>query len=77
MKCKCGHEKEQHCDMWCSGGENCDCKKFEENLCEECGKPYNSEYHMSDECVNISEEDYNKISPDLRKKSFGLGGRQK
>ncbi len=43
----CGHEEETHCDGWCAGGENCDCKEF---------KP---------------------ISPDLRKKSFGIGGRQR
>ncbi len=24
--------------------------------CEECGKPWNSEYHMSDVCVNLDED---------------------
>lgn len=50
---------------------------LKQDICEECEKPWNSEYHISDECINISEEYYNKVSPDLRKKSFGLGGRQK
>lgn len=27
-----------------------------EDKCNECGKPWNSEYHMSDECVNLSED---------------------
>ncbi len=26
------------------------------DVCEDCGKPWNSEYHMSDECVNIDED---------------------
>ena len=26
------------------------------SICEDCGKPWNSEYHMSDECVNIDED---------------------
>ena len=26
------------------------------DLCEECGQPWNSEYHISDVCVNYSEE---------------------
>ena len=25
--------------------------------CSECGKPWNSEYHISDECVNNLNED--------------------
>lgn len=28
----------------------------EKDNCPECNKPYNSEYHLSDECVNLSED---------------------
>ena len=27
----------------------------EDSICEDCGKPWNSEYHMSDECVDGAE----------------------
>ena len=27
-----------------------------DEICEFCGKPWDSEYHMSDECVNIDED---------------------
>jgi len=27
------------------------------SVCEECYKPFNSEYHISDECVNIDEDE--------------------
>ena len=27
-----------------------------EDKCQECGKQWNSEYHMSDECVNLNED---------------------
>ena len=36
---------------------------LKEDICEDCGKPWNSEYHMSDECVNINEDGItNKVS---------------
>ena len=28
----------------------------ENAICEDCGKPWNSEYHRSDECVNLCED---------------------
>ena len=28
----------------------------QEDKCSECGESFNSEYHMSDECVNLSED---------------------
>lgn len=31
----------------------------EGDKCEDCGKPWNSEYHMSDQCINVSEDCYN------------------
>ncbi len=27
-----------------------------DNICEECGKPWNSEYHISDVCVDGRED---------------------
>ena len=78
-KCKCGHEEEQHCDNWCSGGENCDCKKFEDGFNEILNRK-STTFNFSlvpnpekgceitiEESANISEEDYNKTR---------LGGRQ-
>ena len=29
---------------------------LKEDICEDCGKPWNSEYHLSDQCVNINED---------------------
>ncbi len=32
-------------------------KDFPDNaICEDCNQEWNSEYHMSDECVNIDED---------------------
>jgi len=28
----------------------------EDAICQECGKEWNSEYHMSDQCVNFDED---------------------
>ncbi len=30
---------------------------MDKDICEECDNPWNSEYHISDECVNLNEED--------------------
>ena len=29
---------------------------MENKYCEDCGKEWNSEYHMSDVCVNLNED---------------------
>ena len=31
-------------------------KRMIDAECEECGKPWNSEYHMGDQCVNLNED---------------------
>ena len=28
----------------------------ENSVCEDCGELWNSEYHMSDECINLNED---------------------
>lgn len=42
----------EECDLVC---DNC-YKKMSKDICPECGEPYNSEYHISDQCVNIAED---------------------
>ena len=43
-----------------------DCyKELETEYCEDCGKPWNSEYHKSDECVNINEDELTSTQEDI------------
>ena len=29
-----------------------------DSICKLCGKPWNSEYHINDVCVNLNEDDW-------------------
>ena len=44
--------------------------KVADNRCGECGELWDSEYHMSDECVNVDED--MELKADLYRK-YGSG----
>jgi len=53
--------KGKHCSAKCRNAYHIEIKKAMNYICDECGKPWDSEYHVSDVCVEGREDFHEEL----------------